>query len=51
MLSDEAAFQPEMESSYAAIKPALSGNTKLTIISTAEDATWFEDAVFDNLEM
>jgi hypothetical protein len=52
MLSDEAAFQPEMEDAYGAISPAISGGrAKLTIISTAEDNTWFQNAVEDNFKM
>lgn len=51
MLADEAAFQPAMESAYTALKPTLSNNGRLTVVSTAEDNTWFEYAVFDKLEM
>lgn len=51
MLSDESAFQPEMASAYTALKPTLSSGGKLTCVSTAEGNTWFEDAVFDRLEM
>lgn len=52
MFSDESAFQPEMEDAYGALAPALSGtNVKLTIVSTAEDNTWFHDAVEDNMIM
>ena len=49
--SDESGFQPEMASAYTALKPTLSSGGRLTCVSTAEDATWFEDAVFDKLEM
>jgi hypothetical protein len=51
MLSDESAFQPEMGRAFAALKPTLSSGGRLTCVSTAEDNTWFEDAVFDRLEM
>ena len=52
MLSDEAAFQPEMEDAYGAISPAISWwRARLTIISTAEDNTWFQNAVEDSLVM
>lgn len=51
ILADEAAFQPEMESSYTALKPTLSSGGRFTCVSTAEDNTWFEDAVFDQLIM
>lgn len=51
MLSDEAAFQPEMDSAYTALKPTLSSGGRVTIVSTPENGTWFEDAIFDNLEM
>ena len=51
MLSDESAFQPEMESAYTALKPTLSKNGRFTCVSTAEDNTWFELACFDWLEI
>ena len=51
ILSDEAAFQPEMANAFTALKPTLSSGGRLTCVSTAEDATWFEDAVFDKIEM
>jgi len=51
MLSDESAFQPEMEDAYTALRPTLSNNGRLTVVSTAEDGTWFEEAVFDLLKM
>jgi hypothetical protein len=51
IFSDEACFQPEMESAFTALKPTLSSGGKLTCVSTPEDGTWFEDAVFDMLEM
>lgn len=51
LLSDEAGFQPEMASAYTALKPTLSSGGRLTCVSTAEDSTWFEDAVFDRLLM
>ncbi len=51
MLSDESAFQPEMESAYTALKPTLSKQWRFTCVSTAEDNTWFELACFDGLPM
>ena len=52
MFSDEAAFQPEMENAYGAIAPAISGGrARMTIVSTPEDGTWFQDAVEDLFEM
>ena len=51
MLSDESAFQPEMAGAYTALKPTLSSGGRLTCVSTAEDNTWFEEAVFDRLVM
>jgi len=51
MLSDEAGFQPEMANAFTALKPTLSSGGRLTCVSTAEDSTWFEDAVFDKLAM
>lgn len=52
MFSDEAAFQPEMEDAYGAIAPAISwGRARMTVVSTAEDNTFFQDMVEDNLDM
>ena len=51
MLCDEAAFQPEMDAAYTALKPTLSSGWRVTLVSTADEWTFFEDAVFDNLEM
>lgn len=51
MFCDEASFQPEMEAAYTALRPTLSNNGRLTIVSTPEDNTWFEQACFDQLEM
>ena len=51
MLSDEAAFQEEMDDAYTALKPTLSGWGKLTMVSTPESGTFFEAAVFDELVM
>jgi len=51
MLSDESAFQPEMASAFTALKPTLSSGGRLTCVSTANDNTWFEEAVFDLLKM
>lgn len=51
MLCDEAAFQEEMDNAYTALKPTLSGGWRVTLVSTPESGTFFEDAVFDNLIM
>lgn len=52
MFSDEAAFQPEMEDAYGAIAPAISGGrARMTVVSTAEDGTFFQDMVEDTLIM
>lgn len=51
ILSDESAFQPEMASAYTALKPTLSSGGRFICVSTAEENTWFEDAVFDRLIM
>ena len=51
ILSDEMAFQPEAKSAFTAARPTLSANGRWTGVSTAEDATFFEDLVFDRLEI
>jgi len=51
MFSDEAAYQPEMDAAYTGLKPTLSSGWRFTAVSTAEENTFFEDAIFDRLEM
>jgi hypothetical protein len=51
ILSDECAFQPEASAAYTAAKPTISNKGRYTAVSTAEDNTFFADAVFDRLEM
>ncbi len=50
ILSDEMAFQPEAKSAYTAAKPTISSKGRFTGVSTAEDNTFFEDMVFDQIE-
>jgi len=51
ILSDEMAFQPEAEDAYTAAKPTISSKGRFTGVSTAEDNTFFEDLVFDQIEV
>ena len=51
ILSDEIAFQPEARSAYTAAKPTISNKGRFTGISTPENGTFFEDVVFDRLEV
>jgi len=51
ILADEFAFQPEARSAYGAAKPTISAKGRFTAISTAEHSCFFEDLVFDLLEM
>lgn len=51
VFSDEAAFQPEMDAAFTALRPTLSNNGRFTAVSTPDENTWFEDAVFDNFVM
>ena len=51
ILSDEMAFQPEAKAAYTAAKPTISSKGRFTGVSTAEDGTFFEDLVFDNIKM
>ncbi len=51
ILEDEMAFQPEAKSAYTAAKPTISSKGRFTGLSTAEDNTFFEDMVFDKLEV
>jgi len=51
ILSDEMAFQPEAKSAWTAAKPTISSRGRFTGVSTAEHGSFFEDLVFDKLEM
>jgi hypothetical protein len=51
VLADEFAFQPEAKSSFMAAKPTISCKGRFTMVSTPEDNTFFQDCVFDLLEM
>ena len=51
ILADEMAFQPEASAAYTAAKPTISSKGRFTGISTAEDNTFFEELVFDKLEI
>lgn len=51
IFSDEMGFQPEASAAYTAAKPTISSKGRFTGVSTAEDQTFFEDLVFDNLEV
>jgi len=51
ILSDEMAFQPEAQAAYNAAKPTISSQGRFTGVSTAEDSTFFEDLVFDKLDV
>lgn len=51
ILSDEMAFQPEAKLAFTAARPTLSAHGRWTGVSTAEDNTFFEDMVFDRLEV
>ena len=51
MLCDEAAFQPEMDAAYTALKPTLSSWGRVTLVSTAQEWTFFEEACYDKLIM
>lgn len=51
ILSDEMAFQPAAAAAYTAAKPTISSKGRFTGVSTAEDGTFFEDLVFDRLEV
>lgn len=51
ILSDEIGFQAEAKSAWAAARPTISAKGRFTGVSTAEHNTFFEDMVFDNLEM
>lgn len=51
IFEDEMAFQPESSDAYTAAKPTLSSKGKFTGVSTAEDSTFFDDCVYDRLEI
>jgi len=51
ILSDEMAFQPEARNAWTAAKPTISSKGRWTGVSTAEHGTFFEDIVFDNIEI
>jgi hypothetical protein len=51
ILADEMAFQAEAKNAYTAAKPTISSKGRFTGISTAEHSTFFEDLVFDNIEV
>lgn len=51
ILSDEIAFQPEAENAYTAAKPTLSSQGRFTGVSTAEDGTFFENMIFDKIDV
>jgi hypothetical protein len=51
IFSDEMAFQPEASEAYAAAKPTISSKGRFTGVSTAEDNSFFEDLIFDKIEM
>lgn len=51
ILEDEMAFQPEAKDAYTAAKPTISSKGRFTGVSTAEHGTFFEDLVFDNIEV
>jgi len=51
ILSDEMAFQPEAKNAFTACKPTISSKGRFTGVSTAEHGTFFEDMVFDQIEI
>ena len=51
IFEDEMAFQPESSAAYTAAKPTLSSMGKFTGVSTAEDNTFFDDMVYDLVEV
>lgn len=50
IVSDEMGFQPEARAAFTAARPTISNNGRFIGISTAEDNSFFEDLVFDNIE-
>lgn len=51
ILSDEMAFQPEARAAWTASKPTISSKGRFTGVSTAEHNSFFEELVFDSIEM
>lgn len=51
ILADEFGFQPEAEAAYTAARPTISSKGRFTAVSTAEDGTFFENLVFDKIEV
>jgi hypothetical protein len=51
ILADEMGFQPEAESAFTAARPTISSKGRFTGVSTAEDNTFFEKMVFDDIEV
>ncbi len=51
IFEDEMAFQPESSDAYTAAKPTLSSMGRFTGVSTAEDSTFFDDMVYDLIEV
>lgn len=49
--SDEMGFQPEAKAAYTAAKPTISSQGRFTGVSTAEDNSFFEQLVFDKIEV
>ena len=45
------AFQPESSDAYTAAKPTLSSIGRFTGVSTAEDSTFFDDMVYDLIDI
>jgi hypothetical protein len=51
ILADESAYQPEAKAAFTAAKPTISSKGRFTAVSTALDGTFFEDIVFDKLDV
>ena len=51
LFSDEMGFQPEASDAFTAAKPGLSSGGKFIGVSTAEDNSFFDDMVYDRLEV
>jgi len=51
IFEDEMAFQPESSDAYTAAKPTLSSIGRFTGVSTAEDSTFFDDMVYDLIDI
>jgi len=50
IFSDEMGFQPSARAAYIAAKPSLSSKGRFTGVSTAEDHSFFENLVFDQID-